>query len=149
MVATRCNFPPKAEATTTYTVIWTIANSSSAVSGATVSATLPENVTWLGSISPQTENVQYDSNSRTVTWNAGSLAAYSGQDGEQQRQVSFQVALYPNITDVGNPLTIVNPSTLSATDNFTGITVYSDWGALTTRLSTDPGFQDGDDLVTK
>ena len=142
-------FPPKAEATTSYTVIWTIANSSNAVSGAAVSATLPENVTWLGPVSPQSENVQYDANSRTVTWNAGTLAAYLGQNGQRQRQVTFQVSLYPNITDVGNPLTLVNPATLSATDNFTGITVYSSWGALTTRLSTDPGFQDGDDLVTK
>jgi hypothetical protein len=142
-------FPPRAEATTTYTIIWTIANSSSAVSGAQISATLPENVTWLGPISPQSENVQYDANSRTVTWNAGTLTAYLGQNGQQQRQVAFEVSLYPNITNVGNPLTLVNPATLSAADNFTGITVYSSWGALTTRLSTDPGFQDGDDLVTK
>jgi hypothetical protein len=142
-------FPPKAEATTTYTIVWTVGNSSSAVSGASVSATLPENVTWIGSVSPQSENVQYDAGSRTVTWNAGTLTAYLGQNGQQPRQISFQVGLYPNVTDAGNPLTLVNPATLSATDNFTGITVYSSWGALTTRLSTDPGFQDGDDLVTK
>jgi hypothetical protein len=142
-------FPPKVEATTTYTIVWTVGNSSSAVSGAKVSATLPENVTWVGPISPQSENVQYDAGSRTVTWNIGTLAAYLGQNGQQPRQVSFQVGLYPNVTDAGHPLTLVNPETLSATDNFTGITVYSSWGALTTRLSTDPGFQDGDDLVTK
>ena len=54
-----------------------------------------------------------------------------------------------NFQYLGNALDLVNPVTLSATDNFTGVTVYSSWGALTTRLSTDPGFQDGDDLVTK
>jgi hypothetical protein len=142
-------FPPKVEATTTYTIVWTVGNSSSAVSGAKVSATLPENVTWVGPISPQSENVQYDAGSRTVTWNIGTLVAYLGQNGQQPRQVSFQIGLYPNVTDVGNPLNLVNPATLSATDNFTGVTVYSSWGTLTTRLSTDPGFQDGDDLVTK
>lgn len=142
-------FPLKAEATTTYTIVWTVGNSSNAVSGASVSATLPENVTWIGPVSPQSENVQYDAGSRTVTWNAGTLTAYLGQNGQQQRQVSFQVGLYPNVTNAGHPLTLVNPATLSATDNFTGITVYSSWGALTTRLSTDPGFQEGDDLVTK
>lgn len=142
-------FPPQAEATTTYTIVWTISNSSSAVSGAQVSATLPENVAWMGPVSPTTEDVQYDTGSRTVTWNAGTLAAYSGESGQAQRQVSFQVGLYPNVTDAGNPLTLVNQAALSATDNFTGVTVNSSWGPLTTRLSTDPGFQSGDDLVTK
>jgi hypothetical protein len=142
-------FPPRAEATTTYAIVWTVGNSSSAVSGASVSATLPENVTWIGTVSPQSENVQYDAGSRTVTWNVGTLAAYLGQNGQQPRQVAFQVGLQPNITDVNNPLNLVNPATLSATDNFTGVTVYSNWGALTTRLSTDPGFQTGDDMVTK
>jgi len=142
-------FPPRAEATTTYSIVWTVGNSSSAVSGAKVSATLPENVTWMGTVSPQSENVQYDSGSRTVTWSVGTLAAYLGQNGQQPRQVAFQVGLQPNITDVNNPLNLVNPATLSATDNFTGVTVYSNWGSLTTRLSTDPGFQTGDDLVTK
>jgi hypothetical protein len=142
-------FPPKANATTTYTIVWTVGNSSSAVSGASVSATLPENVTWMGQVSPQSESVQYDADSRTVTWSAGTLAAYQGQNGQQPEQAAFQVALQPNVTDVGNPLTLVNPATLSATDNFTGTTVYSSWSALTTRLSTDPGFQSGDDLVTQ
>ncbi|MDR3557949.1 MAG: hypothetical protein P4L61_00270 [Candidatus Pacebacteria bacterium] len=143
------SFPPKSQATTTYTIVWTIGNSSSAVSGAKVSATLPEDVTWLGPVSPQSEDVQYDASSRTVTWNAGTLAAYLGQNGGQPRQVSFQIALHPSVTDVNHALTLVNPATLSATDNFTGVTVYSSWGALTTRLSTDPGFQQGDDLVTQ
>jgi hypothetical protein len=142
-------FPPKSQATTTYTIVWTVSNSSSAVSGASVSATLPENVAWMGAVNPSSENVQYDSGSRTVTWSAGTLAAYLGQNGQSPRQVAFQVALQPSITDVGNPLTLVNPATLSATDNFTGITVYGAWGALTTRISTDPGFQSGDDLVTQ
>jgi len=142
-------FPPKAEATTTYTIVWTVANSSSAVSGASVSATLPENVSWMGPVSPQSDNVQYDANSRTVTWNVGTLAAYLGQNGQQQTQAAFQVGLQPSVTDVGNSLILVNPATLSAMDNFTGSTVYSAWGSLTTRLSTDPGFQEGDDLVTK
>ena len=142
-------FPPKAEATTTYTIVWTIGNSSNTVSGASISSTLPENVTWLGFVSPQSENVEYDTSSRTVTWNAGTLASYLGQNGQTPRQVSFQVALHPSVTDVNQAPTLLNPSALSATDNFTGATVYSSWGALTTRLSTDPGFQSGDDLVTQ
>jgi len=142
-------FPPKAQATTTYTVVWTVSNSSSAVSGASVSATLPEDVAWQGQVNPLSETVQYDSDSRTVTWKVGTLAAYLGQNGEQPRQVSFQVALYPNAADVGHSLTLVNPSTLSGTDNFTGITVSSGWNSLTTLLSTDPGFLGGDEMVTQ
>ena len=141
-------FPPKAEATTTYTIVWTVGNSSSAVSGARVAATLPENVTWMGPVSPQTENVQYDTGSRTVTWSVGAIPAYAGQGGQSQRQASFQIGLRPNITDVGNPLTLVNSAALAATDNFTGATVYGSWGPLTTRLSTDPGFDNGFDIVT-
>jgi hypothetical protein len=142
-------FPPAAESTTTYAIVWTISNSTSAVSGARVTATLPENVTWLGNVSPNTEDVEYDAGSRTVSWNAGNLAAYSGQGGQEQRQAAFQVGLFPSVTDAGGPLTLVNAATLSATDNFTQTTIYSSWGILTTRLSTDPNFQDGEDIVTK
>ncbi|MDE2188143.1 MAG: hypothetical protein KGJ35_00235 [Patescibacteria group bacterium] len=142
-------FPPKAEATTTYTIVWTVGNSTSAVSGASVSATLPENVTWLGAVNPSAENVQYDANSRTVTWNIGSLGTYTGLSQQGTRQVQFQVALHPSVTDVNHSLDLTNQATLSATDNFTGTTVYSSWGALTTLLSTDPGFQTGDDKIVQ
>ncbi len=42
--------PPKAEQATTYTVIWTINNTSSSIGGAQVSSGLPPYVKWVGKV---------------------------------------------------------------------------------------------------
>ncbi|MEK7066117.1 MAG: hypothetical protein AAB965_00925, partial [Patescibacteria group bacterium] len=51
--------PPIHDQETTYTIVWSIVNSSSDVSGAIVKATLPSYVKWLGNISPSTEDLNY------------------------------------------------------------------------------------------
>jgi len=63
--------PPKVEQPTTYTVVWTVDNTSSAVGNAKVTATLPPHVKWLNETSPSGESVSYDQNSGLVTWEIG------------------------------------------------------------------------------
>ncbi|MCR4306501.1 MAG: hypothetical protein NUV42_00875, partial [Candidatus Yonathbacteria bacterium] len=47
--------PPKAEVGTTYTIIWTVINSSNSVSGGQVNARIPAYVEWVGAVSPKNE----------------------------------------------------------------------------------------------
>ena len=139
--------PPKVDTKTTYTVVWTIDNTSSAVHGAQVTATLPPYITWLGAVSPSSENVAYDKDTGTVTWAVGSVPAYARNT--QRREVSFQISLEPSITQVDTAPTLINQATLSATDDFTGASLSSSQDFLTTSYSTDPSFKSGDETVVK
>lgn len=140
--------PPKVEQPTTYTVVWTIDNTSSAVGNARVVATLPPYVKWLKAVSPSSENVTYDENSGTVTWEIGTVAAYTSS-ATRRREVNFQIAFTPSINQADQSPTLVNQSTLSAIDNFTGAQLQSTQEYLTTRFSTDPSYKEGQATVVR
>ncbi len=140
--------PPKVDQKTTYTVVWTVDNTSNAASGAQVIATLPPYVTWLGQTSPSTENVSYDQPSGTITWNVGAVPTYTnGTSG--RRELDFQISLQPSLNQAGTVPTIVNQAALTATDQFTGASLSDTQQPLTTSFSTDPGFQGGNEVVGK
>jgi hypothetical protein len=138
--------PPRAEQQTTYTVIWTVDNTSSTVTGAQVQSSLPPYVKWLGKMSPSSEDITYNPVDGTIVWNIGSISTYTSGTS-QRRQVSFQVGLTPSVTQVGQTPVIVNQSTLTAQDDFTGETLKSNLGTLNTRFSADQNFKDGDERV--
>ena len=139
--------PPQVEQKTTYTVMLTIANTTSAVSNAQVTTTLPPYVTWLGNVSPSNENVTYDQNTGTVTWNAGNVIPNSANSSTGRREMDFQISLQPSVTQALMSPTLVNRSTLTATDNFTQATLSNTQDYLTSSFSTDPGYNSGDEIV--
>jgi hypothetical protein len=140
--------PPKAEATTTYTVVWTVYNTSSTVDGVTVIAMLPPYVQWLSQTSPSTANITYNPVNGQITWNIGNLQAQTGGNASQQ-QVEFQIAVNPSITFVGQIPTTVGQAVLTARDDFTGASLQSTIVPMTTTFSTDPTFVNGDDVVAQ
>lgn len=140
--------PPRAEQASTYTVIWDADNTSNAVGNAQAVATLPAYVKWLNAVSPSSESVSYDKNSGQVIWNIGTLNP-DGAGLSNRREAAFQVSITPSITQVGKTPTLVNPATLTGTDDFTGTPVSSQQDLLTTRFSTDPVYQDGNEIVAK
>ncbi|MFA5933803.1 MAG: hypothetical protein WC795_01080 [Candidatus Paceibacterota bacterium] len=140
--------PPKADTETTYTIVWTMANSANPVSDAEVRAALPVYVRFLGTVSPAGEDVSFDVSSRQVIWKAGSVPRGAGFSGVA-REVSFQVGLTPSITQVGSVPILVSESTLSGTDTFTNTTVSSKRGQVTTRLTNDPAFVSGNEKVVR
>jgi len=138
--------PPQAQATTTYTVIWTVYNTTSTVDG--VTATLPPYVGWVGQISPSTANIDYNPVNGQITWNIGNLQAQAGGTATQQ-QVIFQIAVNPSITSVGQTPNTIGQATLVARDDFTGASLQSSIPPMTTSFSTDPTFVDGDQTVAQ
>lgn len=138
--------PPKAEEKTTYTVIWSIGNTTSSVSDTQVTATLPPYVTWLGNVSPSTENITFDQNTGAITWNVGQVSAYSA-NSSKRREVAFQIAFTPSITQVSMAPTLVNQATLTATDDFTQAQLSNQQDYLTTSFSTDPTYKGGNETV--
>ncbi len=139
--------PPKAEQVTTYTVIWTVDNTSNSVSGAEVRSSLPSYVKWLDMISPTDEDITYNKVDGQIVWRLGNVNS-SSSNSQRRRQVAFQVSLNPSITQVNQILNIVNESTFNAQDDFTNQSLNSSLSPLSTRFSTDPTFKSGDEIIS-
>lgn len=140
--------PPRADQKTTYTIAWTLSNTFNDVGGAIVTAKLPPYVTWLGVVSPLGEKVFYDDANRVVTWQAGDIKASVGQN-TSPREVFFQLALQPSLTQVASAPSLVDEIRLTGTDRFTTKNISTNVSPVTTRISTDPTYDFGDETVVK
>lgn len=138
--------PPRANSETSYTITWSVINSSNTVDNATVKTTLPPYVRWLGFISPTTEAVKFSSLSNEVVWNLGSIEAGLGVSSAA-REASFQIALKPSASQINQTPAIIGVSTLLGHDSFTGQSLGSEKRALDTSLTNDPGFRSGEERV--
>lgn len=132
--------PPVVGNTTSYTITWQSENGSNAVSGTTVTATLPSYVNWLGNTSGA-GTWDYNPTTRVVTWTLGEQTANNVSKG------SFRVSILPSTSQIGKTPTIVGEQNLRANDKFTGAVVRATGGALTTRLSAEAGFDKDSGIV--
>jgi hypothetical protein len=129
--------PPQAEQSTTYSVLWTVQNSSNTIANATVSATLPQYVTFISS--GNDNNVVYDSKSRTVTWTLGDVKAGVGYTAPA-RSTAFQVALTPSASQVGQAVALTGQAVLQGQDRFAQVGITANADAPTTALSNENGY---------
>jgi hypothetical protein len=140
--------PPHAEEVTTYTVVLNARNTQNDISNGKVTAQLGSNVMWLGKVSPSTETVSYDELKKTIIWDIGTLPSGSGFDAVA-REVNVQLSLTPSIGQVGNSPILLTNILFSGKDAFTQAEVTSSADPVTTKISTDPTYVQGDELVTK
>ncbi len=144
----RGELPPRAEKETTYTAMWSVGNTQSNLTNTKVTARLGSAVKWLSAHSGKSEKITYDAATNTVTWDVGTLASGTGFS-EAAREAAFQVAFTPSLSQVGTVPVLINNIVLTGVDNETGKTVTVTNPALTTHLSSDPAFIQGDDIVVK
>jgi hypothetical protein len=135
--------PPQVNSDTSYTIVWTVKNSSNTVANASVSAVLPPYIKYVSSGTP---GVSYDSASRTVTWGLGDVNAGVGYSSAA-KQAAFQVVLMPSVSQVGSAPTLTGDASLTGQDRFAQVSVSANAAAPTTFLSGDTGFQSGMDIV--
>jgi hypothetical protein len=136
--------PPRAEQKTTYTVVWTISNASNSISNAQVRATLPPYIEWTNVIFPDAD-IAYNPVGGEIVWNVGDVPQGAGVT-TKAKQVAFQVAFTPSVTQVGSIPVLVSEGTLSGTDDFTGTVIRSNVSAVSTRTS-DSGAPTGHETV--
>ena len=125
-------FPPQGGQQTTYTVTWQVKNYYNNVKNMKVKATLRNNVRLSGKIFPEGSRVTFDSASREVVWDLGSLDAGKGVLGPGPN-VSFQIAFTPLSYQQGSVATLIGPAEITAEDEFTEVTVKSEGQAITTE----------------
>ena len=138
--------PPKVEQETTYTVIWSIVNTSNTIQNGEVRAVLPVYMKWYGSVSPSSERVTYSRNTNEVVWSPGEIPAGTGI-GKPPREVAFQVVFTPSLSQVKTAPALLTGMTFAGTDAFTNVPLNQKKQDVTTKLSTDPRAADGSDLV--
>lgn len=133
-------FPPVAEKTTTYAVIWNVQNKGSAIAGGTVTATLPTYVSYVG-VPTGSGTFSYNSASRTLTWSTGDIAQGGRAEG------GFQVALTPSTTQRGGIVPLTSTANFSGHDRFAGVAVSATAAPATTETSQDAGYVPADAVV--
>ncbi len=129
--------PPVVGQNTTYTIKWTVTNSSNSLANTTVSTTLPPYIQFVAA--QLGSGVTYDSASRTVTWNLGNVPAGVGYTGASP-ETAFQVALMPSLSQVGQAPDLTGGSTLTAEDRFAQSPIQVNTNAPTTQLTNDSGY---------
>src|SRR3989344_6743560 len=140
--------PPHADKETTYTITWTVLNSSNNLSNVYIKTTLPNYVRWLGNIAPSGEQISFNDKSREVVWDTGTVSQGVGVESPA-RQGSFQVGLTPSISQVGLNVLLTNESSLSAQDTFTNSNITLTKTGVTTSLVNDTGVKSGDGIIQK
>ncbi|MFA6158603.1 MAG: hypothetical protein WC763_03190 [Candidatus Paceibacterota bacterium] len=140
--------PPKVDQETTYTIVWTVTNTSNSINDARVTATLPPYVSWAGAVSPEGADVTYNPTGGQITWLVGSVPQ-NADVGSGARQVAFQVILRPSLTQAGSSPEVIGQSLIAGTDSFTGTNLTNSAPGLSTVTTTDPLWQDGQGVVTK
>ncbi|MFZ2523559.1 MAG: hypothetical protein WAW92_04210 [Minisyncoccia bacterium] len=137
--------PPRADKETTYTVTWTVSNTTNDLSNVTAEATLKEGVIWKGDVSPLSEKVKYDPDSRIITWNVGSVSPGVGYY-TSPRTVSFRVGIVPSINQIGSTPELLSLTKITATDTYVGAPVSDTYKAVTTQFS-DATYRSTDSVV--
>lgn len=140
--------PPRVDQQTTYTIVWTVDNTVNNASDVQVRSALPAYVKWLGKISPSTEDVIYDASSGELVWNVGSIGTNTAGT-PKRKQLAFQVSLQPTLAQAGQSPVILNSSAVTATDDFTGVSLKSSLGVLKTSSVNEAGVKEDDGKVVK
>jgi hypothetical protein len=124
--------------------LWTIANTSNLLSNGEVKTILPTYVNWLNKVSPSTEKLTWNSETRELIWRLGDVKpAGSGP----AREVAFQVEIEPLNSQVGSTPAVIGDQVLTGIDTFSNTQVTSTSRPLTTWLQTDTQASDHDGRV--
>jgi hypothetical protein len=135
--------PPQVGKTTIYKVRLALSNSSNDFSNGSLSAFIPSGFVLSSVARAESGNVQFDNSTNKLTWNVGSLPAYTGRFS-QPRVLEFQVTLNPPSSQVNQSPTLVNTINFTANDLFTSQAVNISADDITTSdVAGTNGFGNG------
>ncbi|HUC31397.1 MAG TPA: hypothetical protein VMR99_01760 [Candidatus Paceibacterota bacterium] len=134
-------YPPKVDQPTEYSIHWDIVNYSTDATSVTVSAYLQSGSTFTGVATStgilSTSTPTYDAGTGLVTWTIPFIPATTGVISPPAQAI-FQITNTPAINQIGQAVTLLGPTTLTATDEYTGSPVIFTAPAVTTHLTSDP-----------
>lgn len=132
--------PPEAEEETRYAIVFNVVNTTNKIEGAIVRATLPPYVRWVGNHSPASEKFTFNPNDSTVTWEIGTVEAGTGVGSALPKQAAIAIGFTPSASQVGEQPALVRNISFSGIDSATKTVITRTSPDITTRLTSDPGF---------
>lgn len=159
--------PPQADTETTYAVVLTVTNTTNKITGASVQATLPPYVRWLGIYKPDTEQIYVDGKyysggqiqsppagdpcvgTTGICWSLGDVDPGVGLNGTQPRQVAIAVGVTPSQSQIGQQPAVLQNITFNGTDASTQAPIQKSAPDVTTNIQGDPGFSSANAIVVK
>lgn len=133
------SLPPRVDKETTYTVTWSLMNSSNTVTAPVVRVRIPTYVRWLGVVSPASESVTYNNVNGEITWAAGDVPAGVGWTSGA-REVSFQLGFTPSVSQLDTSPVVISETAAEGTDSFTQKLLRVTRKALATDTLSDQDF---------
>ena len=127
--------PPKASAETTYAIVFTVRNTTNTITDASVTATLPPYVRWVGIYSPSTENVTFNQLNSTLTWHIGTIAPHAGLDAVAPRQAAIAIGFTPSTSQIGQQPALLRNIVLKGTDASSSTEISKSVEDVSTNLS--------------
>ncbi len=140
--------PPKVGQQTSYTVVWSLSNTANNISKAVVSSSIPSWMSFVGTVSPSTEDLTFNPSTQEITWNVGQIQKGAGITGVP-RSVSFQVMFTPSLSQVNTTPIIINGAVLTGHDDFANVDIGSTKPSLRLQLDSDTSFPAGGGNVTE
>lgn len=128
--------PPIVGEETTYTINWQLSNTTNDVKDVEVWSDIPTGARWTGKIFPETETISYNERTNRVVWSVGNLGVGEGLLSPK-REVSFQLAIRPEVNQVDEEVSLLGISSAKATDVFTGEIIRVENREKTTVLIED------------
>lgn len=141
--------PPKAGKETTYAIVFTVTNTTNKVKSASVTATLPPYVRWVGIYSPSSEDVSFNQLASTVTWKLGDIEPGAGLNGTPPRQAAIAIGFTPSTSQIGQQPVLLQDISFSGSDAGTGASIVREVSNVTTNIISDPGFSAANAEVVK
>lgn len=129
---------------TTFALHWSLANVSNDLTDAKVVSSLPSGVRWTGVTYPQSEYLTYDARTNQITWTIGNMPAGTGIISAP-KEVDFQIGVTPQINNLGEYIKLLNKTTFTGKDAFSGKDIVVEGNEKDTQLREDAmvGFEGG------
>ena len=135
--------PPEVGKKTVYTLKWRLLNSSNDLSSVKVESSLPSGVNWENEVFPSSADIKYNEASGKLVWNVGELSAGTGVLSPV-KEISFQVSITPNSSQVGEFVKLLNTTKVTGYDNFIEKEINNSDNYLSTLLEDDSSVQKGE-----
>jgi len=143
------SLPPQVGKPTEFSIHWDITNYATDVSDVKVTARLPSHVEFVGVKSETDGSLSFDEDSpEFLTWEIDKISATKGVISKPVTAI-FQIRAVPTKEMIGKHMSLIGPTTISATDKFTDSPLSGGDDSLTTELTDDPTLSASDGIVVE
>ncbi|PIR58257.1 MAG: hypothetical protein COU70_01870 [Parcubacteria group bacterium CG10_big_fil_rev_8_21_14_0_10_35_15] len=132
---------------TAFTINWKLKNFYNDLRNVKVRATLPAWVSLTGQLLPRDSSFLFDSQSREIIWEVGEVMAGQGGNGSDSANLSFQISLVPNSSQLGQMPEIISMARVFGDDTWTQNEIESETKTINTGALSDQGFNSTQGIV--